>query len=158
MHHRAVSRNTDTRCWAEMWGTVNRGHLNLLLSVSRAAQTLLGPAPVGAGYRACISGDVTDEMWMDYIANQTPPEPDDNFYELLVPAKWRTDPALCRNLKPPAFSRWSIHLIGEQGAAQPSTRLENKTVGVRSSPPTFSERPARQAGRCCRSQAAYVPT
>ncbi len=24
-------------------------------------------------------------------------------------AEWRTDPALSRNLKPPAFSRWRIH-------------------------------------------------
>ncbi|MBU3032334.1 transposase [Paracoccus marinaquae] len=31
------------------------------------------------GYWVCTSGSVTDEMWMDYIANQTPPEPDDNF-------------------------------------------------------------------------------
>jgi putative transposase len=25
------------------------------------------------------SGNVADEMWVDYIKNQTPPEPDDNF-------------------------------------------------------------------------------
>jgi hypothetical protein len=24
-------------------------------------------------------GSHTDEMWVDYIKNQTPPEPDDNF-------------------------------------------------------------------------------
>ena len=32
----------------------------------------------------------------------------------LKSAEWRTDPALSRNLKPPAFSRWSIHTIYEQ--------------------------------------------
>ena len=31
------------------------------------------------GHWVCMSGNVTDEMWMDYIKNQTPPEPDDNF-------------------------------------------------------------------------------
>ena len=25
------------------------------------------------------SGNVTDEMWAEYIKNQTPPEPDDDF-------------------------------------------------------------------------------
>jgi len=25
------------------------------------------------------SGNVTDDMWVDYIKNQVPPEPDDNF-------------------------------------------------------------------------------
>jgi REP element-mobilizing transposase RayT len=31
------------------------------------------------GYWVVTSGNVTDEMWADYIKNQTPPEPDDNF-------------------------------------------------------------------------------
>jgi hypothetical protein len=31
------------------------------------------------GYWVGSSGDVTDEMWVDYIKNQTPREPDDNF-------------------------------------------------------------------------------
>lgn len=31
------------------------------------------------GYWVASSGNVTDEVWMDYIKNQTPPEPDDNF-------------------------------------------------------------------------------
>jgi putative transposase len=35
----------------------------------------MGPASVGEGF----SGNVTDEMWADYIKNQTPTEPDDNF-------------------------------------------------------------------------------
>ena len=31
------------------------------------------------GYWVVSSGNVTDEMWADYIKNQTAPEPDDNF-------------------------------------------------------------------------------
>ena len=31
------------------------------------------------GYWVAASGNVTDEMWVEYIKNQTPPEPDDNF-------------------------------------------------------------------------------
>jgi hypothetical protein len=35
------------------------------------AKTILGPTPVGEG--------LTDEVWVEYIKNQTPPEPDENF-------------------------------------------------------------------------------
>jgi putative transposase len=37
--------------------------------------------PWARGYRVVImsSGNVIDEMWVDYIKSQTPPEPDDNF-------------------------------------------------------------------------------
>ena len=45
-------------------------------------------------------GNVTDDMWIDYIKNQAPPEPDDNFNVTCVAAmsaEWRTDPALSRN-------------------------------------------------------------
>ena len=31
------------------------------------------------GYWVASSGNVTDEIWMEYIKNQTAPEPDDNF-------------------------------------------------------------------------------
>jgi hypothetical protein len=31
------------------------------------------------GYWVASSGNVTDEVWVEYIKNQTPPEPDDNF-------------------------------------------------------------------------------
>jgi putative transposase len=31
------------------------------------------------GYWVVSSGNVTDEMWVDYIKNQAPPEPDDDF-------------------------------------------------------------------------------
>ena len=31
------------------------------------------------GYRVVSIGNVTDEMRVDYIKNQTPPETDDNF-------------------------------------------------------------------------------
>ena len=32
-----------------------------------------------AGMEVYKRGSHTDEMWVDYIKNQTPPEPDDNF-------------------------------------------------------------------------------
>jgi putative transposase len=31
------------------------------------------------GSWVCTSGNLTDEVWMKYIKNQTPPEPDGNF-------------------------------------------------------------------------------
>jgi hypothetical protein len=47
--------------------------------VLHTAYALLGPASVGEGYWVVSSGNVTDEMWVDYIKNQTLPEPDDDF-------------------------------------------------------------------------------
>jgi len=32
------------------------------------------------GYWVATSGNVTDEVWKEYIKNQTPPEPDDDFH------------------------------------------------------------------------------
>ncbi len=31
------------------------------------------------GYWVATSGNVTDEVWMEYIKNQEPPKPDDEF-------------------------------------------------------------------------------
>jgi len=85
-------------------GSVNRDHVHLLisippqLSVSRAVQFLKGKSSHrllseftvlkkrywgqhlwARGYWVCSSGNVTDEMWKEYIKNQKPPEPDDDF-------------------------------------------------------------------------------
>lgn len=85
-------------------GSVNRDHVHLLmsippsLSVSRAVQYLKGRSSHkllsefgvlrkrywgqhlwARGYWAASSGNVTDEVWLEYIKNQTPTEPDDNF-------------------------------------------------------------------------------
>ena len=85
-------------------GSVNRDHIHLLisippqLSVSRAVQFMKGKSSHrllseyallkkrywgqhlwARGYWVCSSGNVTDEMWKEYIKNQTPPEPDDDF-------------------------------------------------------------------------------
>ena len=68
------------------------------LSVSRAVQYLKGRSSHkllsefgilrkrywgqhlwGRGYWVASSGNVTDEVWVEYIKNQKPPEPDDNF-------------------------------------------------------------------------------
>ena len=32
------------------------------------------------GYWCVTSGNVTDDMWKEYIKNQKPPHPDDDFY------------------------------------------------------------------------------
>lgn len=85
-------------------GPINRDHMHMLvsippnLSVSRAVQHLKGrnshklPSEFGilrkryggstcgrGGYWLATSGNVTDETWVEYIKNQKPPEPDDNF-------------------------------------------------------------------------------
>ncbi|BCH33974.1 hypothetical protein MesoLjLc_59040 [Mesorhizobium sp. L-8-10] len=44
------------------------------------------------GYWTTTRGNVTDEMWVEYIQNQTPPEPDDNFNVTRLPAEGRADP------------------------------------------------------------------
>ena len=85
-------------------GSINRDHVHMLisippnLSVSRAVQYLKGRSSHkllsefgilrkrywgqhlwARGYWVASSGNVTDEVWTEYIKNQTPPEPDDNF-------------------------------------------------------------------------------
>jgi putative transposase len=85
-------------------GSVNRDHVHLLLSippslsVSRAVQYLKGRSShkllseLGSlrkrywgqhlwarGCWVTSSGNVTDEVWAEYIKNQIPPEPDDGF-------------------------------------------------------------------------------
>lgn len=98
---REIARAHDLHIYA---GSVNRDHVHLLMaipphiSVSRAAQFLKGKSSHklltefqslrkrywgqhlwARGYWVASSGNVTDEVWMEYIKNQTPPEPDDNF-------------------------------------------------------------------------------
>ena len=85
-------------------GAINRDHVHMLigippnLAVSRAGQCLKGKFSHrllvefpnlrkrywgqhlwARGYWVASSGNVTDEVWKEYIANQKPPEPDDNF-------------------------------------------------------------------------------
>jgi len=54
-----------------------------ILSGSTDNQSLrkryLGQHLWARGYWVASSGNVTDEVWLEYIKNQTPPEPDDNF-------------------------------------------------------------------------------
>src|SRR5690554_6921555 len=83
-------------------GSINRDHVHMLLgspphgSVSRAVQFLKGKSShkllsefrslkkrywgqhlSARGYWVASSGNVTDEVWKDYIKSQQPPEPDD---------------------------------------------------------------------------------
>ena len=85
-------------------GSINRDHVHMLisippqLSVSRAVQYLKGKSSHrllseykalrkrywgqhlwARGYWVASSGNVTDEVWKEYIKHQTPPEPDDDF-------------------------------------------------------------------------------
>ena len=85
-------------------GSVNRDHVHMLLSiplhlsVSRAVQYLRGRSSHkllsefwilrkrywgqhlwARGYWVASSGNVTDEVWAEYIKSKTPPEPDDDF-------------------------------------------------------------------------------
>jgi putative transposase len=85
-------------------GSIHRDHVHLLLSippqlsVSRAVQYLKGKSSHRLlseykalrkrcwgqhlwvwGYWVASSGNVTDEVWKDYIKNQKPPEPNDDF-------------------------------------------------------------------------------
>ncbi len=85
-------------------GSINRDHVDMQVSippnfsVSRAVQHLKGRSSHkllsefgilrkrywgqhlwARDYWVATSGNVTGEMWVEYIATQTPPEPDDNF-------------------------------------------------------------------------------
>ena len=85
-------------------GSMNRDHVHVLvsippsLSVSKAVQYMKGKSSHkllsefthlrkrywgqhlwGRGYWVATSGNVTDEVWKEYIKNQKPPEPDDSF-------------------------------------------------------------------------------
>ena len=98
---REIARSKEMTIYA---GSINRDHVHMLigippnLSVSRAVQYLKGKSshrllteyerlrkrywgqPLWArGYWVATSGNVTDEVWKEYIKNQTPPEPDDDF-------------------------------------------------------------------------------
>ena len=46
--------------------------------IRHTAQTVLGQHLWARGYWVASSGNVT-EVWVEYIKNQTAPEPDDNF-------------------------------------------------------------------------------
>ena len=84
--------------------SLNRDHVHLLisvppqLSVSKAVQYLKGKSSHkllseysrlrkrywgqhlwARGYWVALSGNVTDEVWREYIKNQTAPELDDDF-------------------------------------------------------------------------------
>lgn len=98
---REIARSKEMQIYA---GSINRDHVHMLipippqLSVSRAVQYLKGKSSHrllsefrslkkrywgqhlwARGYWVVSSGNVTDEMWKEYIQNQQPPEPDDDF-------------------------------------------------------------------------------
>ena len=98
---REIAKSYDMQIHA---GAINRDHIHMLisippnLSVSRAVQYLKGKSSHkllgelkslrkkywgqhlwARGYWVASSGNVTDEVWKQYIENQKPPDPDDNF-------------------------------------------------------------------------------
>ena len=98
---REIARSQEMTIYA---GSVNRDHIHLLIGippqlwVSRAVQFLKGKSSHkllseyqtlrkrywgqhlwARGYWVATSGNVTDEVWKEYIKNQKPPEPDDAF-------------------------------------------------------------------------------
>jgi len=48
--------------------------------VQVAAKAILGQRLWARGYWVASSGNVTDEVWQEYIKNRTPPEPDEDFH------------------------------------------------------------------------------
>ncbi|MFZ0507033.1 MAG: IS200/IS605 family transposase [Methylocella sp.] len=98
---REIARSNEMTIHA---GAVNRDHVHMLISippqlpVSRALQFLKGKSSHkllsecqalrnrywgqhlwARGYWVASSGNVTDEIWKQYIEGQKPEEPDDNF-------------------------------------------------------------------------------
>ncbi len=98
---RDIARSNEMTIHA---GAVNRDHVHMLISippqlpVSRALQFLKGKSSHkllseyqalrnryrgqhlwARGYWVASSGNVTDEIWKQYIEGQKPEEPDDNF-------------------------------------------------------------------------------
>jgi len=98
---REIARSKEMVIYA---GSINRDHVHMLigippnLSVSRAVQYLKGKSSHkllseyghlrkrywgqhlwGRGYWVCSSGNVTDEVWKEYIKNQKAPDPEDDF-------------------------------------------------------------------------------
>jgi putative transposase len=99
---KARARSKEMTIYA---GSINRDHIHMLigippkLSVSKAVQYLKGKSSHkllsayrslrkrywgqhlwARGYWVATSGNVTDEVWKEYIKSQTPPEPDDDFH------------------------------------------------------------------------------
>ena len=72
-------------------GSINRDHMHMLIGiplnllVSKAVQFLKGRKIYwgqhlwARGYLVASSGNVTDEVWAEYIKNQKLDEPDDDF-------------------------------------------------------------------------------
>lgn len=98
---RDIARSKEMQIYA---GSINRDHVHMLIgippqiSVSRAVQYLKGKSSHrlltefrslkkrywgqhlwARGYWVVSSGNVTDEVWKEYIMSQQPPEPDDDF-------------------------------------------------------------------------------
>ncbi len=62
-------------------GAVSEGEefAQAVVGIQDVAQAVLGSTFMGKDCWVASSGNVTDEVWKEYIKNQQPPEPDDEF-------------------------------------------------------------------------------
>jgi len=67
------------------WRSTDKGKgvgltaLTLLSEYGKLRKRYWGQHLWGRGYWVASSGNVTDGVWKEYIKNQKPPEPDDDF-------------------------------------------------------------------------------
>jgi hypothetical protein len=97
---------------AELSGVTSRAvsqgeeFAQVAVRVCAIEKALLGQHLWARGYWVATSSNVTDEVWKEYIKQQTPPEPDDEFCVVWrqQSAAWPIDPAFSRNQKPPTLA------------------------------------------------------
>ena len=60
-------------------GDVGERCRELLRETARAHEMLVHAGSINRDHVHMLSGNVTDEVWIEYIKSQTQPEPDDDF-------------------------------------------------------------------------------
>jgi hypothetical protein len=61
-------------------GQGDKSSHRLLTEYAKLRKRYWGQHLWGWGYWVASSGNVTDEVWQEYIKSQTPPDPDDDFH------------------------------------------------------------------------------
>ncbi|WP_371737194.1 IS200/IS605 family transposase [Thiolapillus sp.] len=149
---REIARSKEMIIYA---GSINRDHVHMLigippnLSVSKAVQFLKGKSSHkllsefsslrkrywgqhlwARGYWVASSGNVTDEAWKEYIKNQKPDEPDDDFSVLYS--------AFRRNDRLSAVTRSHRLLAGGRSPTVSPAAFSPRTVPVPAQGPARS--------------------
>lgn len=85
-HDDRGSPSSNTNSQESLRALAKRYGINQKTVIKWKGRTSVTDVPTGPrnplwarGYWVATSGNVTDEMWVEYFKNQTPPEPDDNF-------------------------------------------------------------------------------